>query len=85
MRLLGRLRRAVAAEGSVLLKLGIYTLACLLVLGWLISQVGNVKFFADRTTYQAELHDVTGNVRLGEDDRRRATSSHPRVRRLHRA
>jgi len=62
VRLLGRLRRAVAAEGSVLLKLGIYTLACLLVLGWLISQVGNVTFFADRTTYQAELHDVTGLV-----------------------
>ncbi|MCB1005373.1 MAG: MCE family protein [Acidimicrobiales bacterium] len=62
MRLLGRLRRAVSAEGPVLVKLGVYTLGCLLVLGWLVSEVGNVDWFADRTEYRAELHDVTGLV-----------------------
>lgn len=62
MRLLGRLKRALAAEGRVLVKLGIYTLGCLVVLGWLISQVGNVTWFADRSEYRAELNDVTGLV-----------------------
>lgn len=62
MRILGRLKRALASDGRVLVKLSIYTLCCLLVLGWLISQVGNVHWFADRTEYRAELNDVTGLV-----------------------
>ncbi len=62
MRLLGRLKRAIRAEGGVMAKLAVYTLACLLVLGWLIGRVGNVHWFADRTEYQAELDDVTGLV-----------------------
>lgn len=62
MRFFGRFKRALVAEGGVLAKLGVYTLCCLLVLGWLISQVGNVSWFADRTEYQAELHDATGLV-----------------------
>jgi phospholipid/cholesterol/gamma-HCH transport system substrate-binding protein len=59
-RLLQRFSRTVRGEGRVLLKLGLYTVACLVVLGWLISMVGNAAFFQDRTGYEAELDDATG-------------------------
>jgi phospholipid/cholesterol/gamma-HCH transport system substrate-binding protein len=59
-RLFQRFGRALRGEGKVLLKLGAYTACCLLVLGWLISQVGNTGFFQERTSYEAELDDATG-------------------------
>ncbi len=59
-RLLDRLRRAVRSDGRVALKLAAYTVVCLLVLGWLVSAVGNTAFFTDRTGYEAELDDATG-------------------------
>jgi phospholipid/cholesterol/gamma-HCH transport system substrate-binding protein len=59
-RLWSRARRLLRAEGKVLLKLGVYTVGCLVVLGWLISMVGNSAFFQDRTSYEAELDDATG-------------------------
>lgn len=59
-RLLGRLRRATRKNGRVLLKLGIYSVGCLVVLGWLITMVGNSAFFAERDSYRAELADATG-------------------------
>lgn len=59
-RLLQRFGRTLRGEGRVLLKLGLYTVACLAVLGWLISMVGNAAFFQDRTGYEAELEDATG-------------------------
>lgn len=64
-RLWGRFRRLMRSEGRVMLKLGAYTVVCLIVLGWLISAVGNTAFFADRTSYQAELDDATG-LRLND-------------------
>jgi len=59
-RLLQRFGRALRGEGRVLLKLGVYTIACLAVLGWLISMVGNAAFFEERTGYEAVLDDATG-------------------------
>jgi phospholipid/cholesterol/gamma-HCH transport system substrate-binding protein len=59
-RLLQRFGRALRGEGRVLLKLGAYSIGCLLVLGWLISMVGNAAFFEERTGYEAELDDATG-------------------------
>jgi phospholipid/cholesterol/gamma-HCH transport system substrate-binding protein len=59
-RLLQRFGRAIRGEGRVLVKLGIYSLGCLAVLGWLISMVGNTAFFQDRQGYEAELDDATG-------------------------
>jgi phospholipid/cholesterol/gamma-HCH transport system substrate-binding protein len=55
-----RLRRAMRSEGRVVLKLSVYAVGCLLVLGWLVSIVGNTAFFADRSGYEAELDDATG-------------------------
>jgi phospholipid/cholesterol/gamma-HCH transport system substrate-binding protein len=59
-RLLSRLRRGLRGEGRVLLKLSLYAAGCLVVLGWLVSMVGNTAFFAERTSYEAELDDATG-------------------------
>ena len=59
-RLLQRVGRGLRGEGRVLLKLGAYTAVCLLVLGWLVSMVGNTAFFAERTGFQAEVEDATG-------------------------
>ena len=59
-RLLERLRRSLRSEGRVVLKLAIYSLGCLVVLGWLVSIVGNAAFFAERSGYEAELDDATG-------------------------
>jgi phospholipid/cholesterol/gamma-HCH transport system substrate-binding protein len=59
-RLWGRFRRGLRGEGRVLIKLALYSAGCLVVLGWLITQVGNAAFFADRTSYEAELDDATG-------------------------
>jgi phospholipid/cholesterol/gamma-HCH transport system substrate-binding protein len=59
-RLLDRLRRSVRSDGRVVLKLGAYAVVCVLVLGWLVSAVGNTAFFADRSGYEAELDDATG-------------------------
>lgn len=64
-RLLGRLRRAVAAEAGLLVKLGLYGAGCALVLLWLVAAVGNVDFFAQREDYEAVLDDTTG---LHEND-----------------
>lgn len=77
-RLLGRLRRAIAGEGKVLVKLAVYGAGCLLVLGWLITLVGNIDPFAERTDYEAELGDVTGllvndEVRIAGVDAGRVT------------
>ena len=43
-----------------MLKLAVYSLVCLVVLGWLVSIVGNTAFFAERSGYEAELDDATG-------------------------
>ena len=59
-RLLERLRRSLRSEGRVVLKLAVYSLGCLVVLGWLVSIVGNTAFFAERSGYEAELDDATG-------------------------
>jgi phospholipid/cholesterol/gamma-HCH transport system substrate-binding protein len=59
-RALGRFRRALAAEAPLLVKLGLYGVACAAVFLWLVSIVGNVDFFAEREDYQAVLDDTTG-------------------------
>lgn len=59
-RALGRFRRAVFAEAPLLVKLGLYGVACAAVFLWLVSIVGNVDFFAEREDYQAVLDDTTG-------------------------
>jgi phospholipid/cholesterol/gamma-HCH transport system substrate-binding protein len=78
-RALGRLRRAIAGEGKVLVKLAIYGAACLAVLVWLIALVGNIDFFADRDGYEAVVEDATGllendEVRIAGVEAGRVTS-----------
>lgn len=60
-RALSRLAKGVrGARGRTALKLGLYSIACLLTLAKLVSLIGNVDFFAERTSYEAEVDDVTG-------------------------
>ena len=68
----------------MLLKLAVYRRGCLVVLGWLVSLIGNVDFFADRTSYAAELdrRHRPGGERRGEGRRRRGRAGH---RHRHRA
>lgn len=55
-----RFFRSFKGHGRNIAKLGVYTAVCLGVLMWLISLIGNIGFFDRRTTYSAELADVTG-------------------------
>ena len=55
-----RLLRSFKGHGRTFTKLGIYAAICLGVLMWLVSLIGNIGFFDRRTTYSAELADVTG-------------------------
>ena len=50
----------IRSEGRVMLKLAVYSVMCLVVLVWLVSLIGNIKFGAQRTEYEAELDDATG-------------------------
>lgn len=61
MRTLARVFRG--HRGRTVAKLTVYSAGCLVVLAWLVSLIGNVAFFADRTGYSAELADVTGLFR----------------------
>lgn len=42
------------------LRFAAFTVACLLSLGWLVSMIGNVAWFAPRDTYEAVLADAGG-------------------------
>lgn len=60
-RLLSRLTKGASGKrGRTVLKLTVYTLACLATLAKLVSLIGNVDFFAEETSYEAEVDDVTG-------------------------
>lgn len=43
-----------------LLKFSVFTLVCLAFAAWLISVIGNISPFADRSGYSARMEDVTG-------------------------
>jgi len=61
---LTRLRRALTGPpGRALLKLAIYSAVCLVVLGALITAIGNRPLFGSGTTYQATLPDAAGLFR----------------------
>jgi phospholipid/cholesterol/gamma-HCH transport system substrate-binding protein len=61
MRTLSRLARSVRGRpGRLFAKLLVYAAVCLVVLAGLASALGNIDYFADRASYQAELPDVTG-------------------------
>lgn len=61
MRLWSRLRNSLRGEtGKNLAKFTIYAIACLVVLVYLVSLIGNIDFFAHRHDYHAEVPDVTG-------------------------
>jgi phospholipid/cholesterol/gamma-HCH transport system substrate-binding protein len=67
------------AEATLLVKLGLYGIACAAVFLWLVSIVGNVDFFAEREGYQAVLDDTTGllendEVRIAGVESGRVTS-----------
>lgn len=60
-RVLSRLAKgARGSRGRTMLKLVVYSAACLVTLAKLASLIGNVDFFAEQTSYQAEVDDVTG-------------------------
>lgn len=56
-RLLASLR---GRSGRQLIKLSVYSVVCLAVLAGLVARIGNVDFFADRTSYSAAMTDATG-------------------------
>lgn len=61
MRIFSRIRKGLTgATGKSLLKLIIYAGACLAVLAYLISLIGNIKFFEHYHHYTAKMPDVTG-------------------------
>jgi phospholipid/cholesterol/gamma-HCH transport system substrate-binding protein len=61
MRFLSRLGKSLRGRpGRQLIKMTIYSLVCLAVLGGLIARIGNIEFFAERTGYRAQMPDVTG-------------------------
>jgi phospholipid/cholesterol/gamma-HCH transport system substrate-binding protein len=61
MRLWSRLRKALRGQtGKNLAKFTLYTIACLVVLVYLVSLIGNIDLFASRHGYHAEVPDVTG-------------------------
>ena len=55
-----RFFRSFKGHGRNIAKLGVYAAICIGVLMWLVSLIGNIGFFDSRTTYSAELADVTG-------------------------
>lgn len=61
MTFLTRLRRSLTgAPGRNLLKLTVYSAVCIVVLGALISAIGNRPLFGSGTGYQAVLPDASG-------------------------
>ncbi|QXC61953.1 MCE family protein [Aquihabitans sp. G128] len=61
MRFASRLLKGLRGPaGRNLVKVTVYSLVCLAVLGALVARIGNIDFFADKTSYQAVLPDVTG-------------------------
>jgi len=55
----GSVRRSGVLR-STTLKVVVFALGCLVVLGVLVAKVGNISFFTHRVAYQAELVDATG-------------------------
>ena len=45
---------------STTLRFVVFTLACLVCLGWLVTMIGNVAWFSPRDTYEAVVADVGG-------------------------
>lgn len=61
MRVWSRMRKALRGQtGKNLAKFTLYTVACLVVLVYLVSLIGNIDLFAHRHGYHAEVPDVTG-------------------------
>lgn len=54
-----QLRRSGVLRATTL-KVVIFAVVCLVVLGALAARIGNISFFANRVQYQAELADATG-------------------------
>jgi phospholipid/cholesterol/gamma-HCH transport system substrate-binding protein len=58
-----RLLKAMRGRtGRQAVKLAVYAAVCLVVLAGLVSRIGNIDFFAKRTSYQAVMPDVTGLI-----------------------
>jgi len=61
MRFVSRLLKGLRGPaGRNLLKITVYALVCLAVLGALVARIGNIDFFAKKTSYSAVMPDVTG-------------------------
>ncbi|HVX18032.1 MAG TPA: MlaD family protein [Acidimicrobiales bacterium] len=61
MRILSRIRKALVGHtGRIGLRLVVYAMACLAVLLYLISLIGNIHFLEKTHSYKAQLSDVTG-------------------------
>ena len=46
--------------GRVMLKVGVFSAICVVLLAILAKEVGNLSFFTHRVTYKADMPDVTG-------------------------
>lgn len=61
MRSLSRLLKGLRGPaGRNLFKVVAYSMVCLVVLAALVARIGNIEFFAERTSYSATMPDVTG-------------------------
>lgn len=61
MRALSRLAKGIRGPaGRNLARIVAYSAVCLVVLAALVARIGNIDYFADRTTYEARMPDVTG-------------------------
>ncbi|HEX2574894.1 MAG TPA: MlaD family protein, partial [Aquihabitans sp.] len=61
MRFLSRLGKGLRGPaGRNFAKIVVYSAVCLVVLAALVARIGNVDFFADKTSYSATMPDVTG-------------------------
>ena len=63
------LKRSGALQPTAL-KVLIFAVVCLVVLGGLAARIGNITFFSHRTSYTALMSDATG-LQPSDDDNRR--------------
>ncbi|HZD64897.1 MAG TPA: MlaD family protein [Acidimicrobiales bacterium] len=55
-----RLPKLSGPNGRLTLKFAIFAVICLVILGFLAKEIGNLSFFTNRVTYKAELSDASG-------------------------
>ena len=55
-----RIRSAASTMKGLLVRLAVFGVICLVLMGWLIQRVGNISFLASGPHYRAQLSDASG-------------------------